>query len=184
MKKTLAVALTAAFVFGASVTTFAASSFSDVPATHWAYSAVRELSEAEIIPPSADGKFYGSRNITRFEMAQMATNLLKYYSPSLTKDADEILEDASRNGNKEITRYETAAMLADVYKKIHKGNLPTASKSFTDIPDNHWAKNSVDLMAAAKLMEGYVDDSFRGDNTMNRFEAAILIDKMYRGLSQ
>ena len=184
MRKAVAVALTAAFVFGASVTSFAAVSFSDVPAGHWAAPAVTEIAEAGILPPSADGKFYGDRNVTRSEMAQMAANLLKTCSPNSAQVAKAIVEDWSNGGNKEITRYEVALMLADVYQKVHKGNPPTASVSFTDVPQDHWAKNAVDLMTATEFMSGYGDGSFRGDKTMNRFEAALLIDKMYRGLSK
>ena len=182
MKKAVATALMAAFVFGGSSITFAAS-FSDVPAGHWAYPAVTRMVDAGIIK-SGDGMFYGDKMVTRQEMAQMASSLLLKLSPNSTAEAKTILEDWSKGGDKDITRYEIALMLADVYGKVHKGNPPAASKSFSDVPANHWAKKSVDLMAAAGFMEGYGDGTFRGDNTMKRFEAALLIDNMYRGLSK
>ena len=56
MKKTVAAALAAAFVVGASSTTFAAANpFSDVPAGHWAYQSVAKLAAAGVIEGYGDG---------------------------------------------------------------------------------------------------------------------------------
>ena len=72
MKKTVAAALAAAFVVGASATTFAAANpFSDVPAGHWAYNSVAKLAAEGVIEGYGDGTYRGDRNITRYEMAQM-----------------------------------------------------------------------------------------------------------------
>ncbi len=72
MKKTVAAALAAAFVVGASSTTFAAANpFSDVPAGHWAYNSVAKLAAEGVIEGYGDGTYRGDRNITRYEMAQM-----------------------------------------------------------------------------------------------------------------
>ncbi len=72
MKKTVAAALAAAFVVGASSTTFAAANpFSDVPAGHWAYRAVANLAADGVIEGYGDGTYRGDRLITRYEMAQM-----------------------------------------------------------------------------------------------------------------
>ena len=72
MKKTVAAAVAAAFVMGASATTFAAANpFSDVPAGHWVYKAVANLATEGIIEGYGDGTYRGDRLITRYEMAQM-----------------------------------------------------------------------------------------------------------------
>ena len=77
MKKTVAAALAAAFVMGASATTFAAANpFSDVPAGHWAYGAVATLAQEGIIEGYGDGTYRGDRLITRYEMAQMIAKAL------------------------------------------------------------------------------------------------------------
>ena len=77
MKKTVAAALTAAFVVGAGSTTFAAGNpFSDVPMDHWAYKSILDLSQAGIIEGYGDGTYRGTRNITRYEMAQMVAKAL------------------------------------------------------------------------------------------------------------
>ena len=77
MKKTLVSALTTALVVGAASTTFAAANpFSDVPADHWAYDAVSQLAADGVIEGYGDSTFKGSRNITRYEMAQMVAKAM------------------------------------------------------------------------------------------------------------
>ncbi|MBQ6130999.1 MAG: S-layer homology domain-containing protein, partial [Selenomonadaceae bacterium] len=50
MKKTVAAAVAAAFVVGASSSVFAAANpFSDVPAGHWAYNSVSKLAAEGVI---------------------------------------------------------------------------------------------------------------------------------------
>ena len=167
----------------ASSSAVSAASFSDIPKGHWAAPGVTAMADAGIIPPSADGKFYGDRAITRAEMAQMASNLLLKVSPNSTADAKAIVQDWSKNGDKALTRYEIALMLANVCEKAHKGNLPAAQNSFSDVPKNHWAAKSVSLMAAMEVMEGYGDGTFRGDKTMDRYGAALVLNTLYKKLA-
>jgi len=77
MKKTVAAAVAAAVVVGASATTFAAANpFSDVPSTHWAYQSVAKLAAAGVIEGYGDGTYRGDRQITRYEMAQMVAKAM------------------------------------------------------------------------------------------------------------
>ena len=86
MKKTVAVALAAAFVVGTSATTFAAANpFSDVPAGHWAYQSVAKLAAEGVIEGYGDGTYRGDRNITRYEMAQMIAKAMAKNPSGVTK---------------------------------------------------------------------------------------------------
>lgn len=77
MKKTVVTALTTVFVATAMGTTMAASNpFSDVPSDHWAYDAVEKLAADGIIEGYGDATFHGSKNITRYEMAQMVAKAM------------------------------------------------------------------------------------------------------------
>ncbi len=77
MKKSVAAALAAAVVVGASSTSFAAMNpFSDVPAGHWAYQAVTSLAQEGVIEGYGDATYRGERTITRYEMAQMIAKAL------------------------------------------------------------------------------------------------------------
>ena len=86
MKKTVAAALAAAFVVGATSTTFAAANpFSDVPAGHWAYQSVAKLAAAGVIEGYGDGTYRGDRNIIRYEMAQMIAKAMAKNPTGVTK---------------------------------------------------------------------------------------------------
>ena len=77
MKKTLVSALTTALVVGAASTTFAANNpFSDVPQGHWAYDAINQLIDDNVIEGYGDGTFRGDRNITRYEAAQIVAKAM------------------------------------------------------------------------------------------------------------
>ena len=182
MKKFLATMATAA-IFTVSASAVSAAEFNDVPAIHWAYPSVTAMADAKIIPRSKDGKFYGDKNVTRSEMAQMAANLLLKVSPDSKAAAKKIVQIYSENGDKAATRFEIASMLTEVYAKAHKGALPDSPNAFADVSDKHWAAESVNFMAATKIMEGYGDGTFRGDRNMTRYEAALTLANLYKILS-
>ena len=70
MKKSLLrAAITTALTVAFAVPAFA-NPFSDVPSTHWAYEAVNNLQKAGIVD-GYNGKFNGTQNMTRYEMAQV-----------------------------------------------------------------------------------------------------------------
>ena len=52
-----------------------------------------------------------------------------------------------------------------------------AANPFTDVPAGHWAYDSISKLAAAGIIEGYGDDTFRGDRLMTRFEMAQIVAK-------
>ncbi|MBP2650449.1 MAG: S-layer y domain protein [Firmicutes bacterium] len=71
MKKQLVITLMLVFLVSIASTAFAAANpFGDVPAKHWAYSAVSKLAKDGIIDTN-ENTFRGDKNITRYEMAQL-----------------------------------------------------------------------------------------------------------------
>ena len=157
--------------------------FDDVPENHWAYSSIKVLVDAGIITKSDGEMFYGEHDINHADMAQATANMLLKLSPASAADAKQLTDSAARDADKPITRYEIAVMLADVYKKLHKGELPAATQTFKDVPADHPASESVNLLTAEELMDSYANGTFRGNKTMTRYEAAALIGKVYRRLS-
>lgn len=76
-KKHLIAAAVSALVVGSASSCFAAANpFSDVPADHWAYDAVSQLAKDGVIEGYGDSTFNGSKNITRYEMAQMVAKAM------------------------------------------------------------------------------------------------------------
>ena len=52
-----------------------------------------------------------------------------------------------------------------------------AANPFSDVPAGHWAYDSISKLAAAGIIEGYGDGTFRGDRLMTRYEMAQIVAK-------
>ena len=52
-----------------------------------------------------------------------------------------------------------------------------AANPFSDLPAGHWAYGAVAKLAAAGIVDGYPDGSFKGDRTMTRYEMAQIVAK-------
>ena len=52
-----------------------------------------------------------------------------------------------------------------------------AANPFSDVPAGHWAYDSVAKLAAAGVVDGYVDGAFDGDKLMTRYEMAQIVAK-------
>ncbi|MHB9035268.1 MAG: S-layer homology domain-containing protein [Armatimonadota bacterium] len=53
-----------------------------------------------------------------------------------------------------------------------------AEQTFKDVPDDHWAKEAVDMMAQAGVINGYPDGTFKGDRPVTRYELSVALAKM------
>lgn len=53
-------------------------------------------------------------------------------------------------------------------------SAPVMAQSFQDVPENHWAYDSLRQVAQAGLINGYEDGTFRGNEALNRYEMATL----------
>lgn len=62
---------------------------------------------------------------------------------------------------------------------------PTQVTSFTDVPASHWAEDAVELIAQKGLIQGFPDGTFRGNETLTRYQAALIFARLLRngGLS-
>jgi hypothetical protein len=49
---------------------------------------------------------------------------------------------------------------------------------FSDIPAKHWAEGAVNRMVAEGIVNGYPDGTFRGNNTVNRYEVTSMFDRL------
>jgi len=83
--------------------------------------------------------------------------------------------DGTFRGEGAITRAEMAAMLSRAGGLA--GNKPPAP-TFSDVGPGHWAYEVVEGAAAAGLLKGYPDGSFRGESPVSRAEAAVLLLKL------
>jgi hypothetical protein len=74
-KRLLKVAIVTALTVAFAAPAFA-NPFSDVPANHWAYTAVNKLAQEGVVEGYQDGTFRGDKSITRYEMAQIVAKAM------------------------------------------------------------------------------------------------------------
>lgn len=73
-------------------------------------------------------------------------------------------------------------------KKIVKGavltvltmaiSVPAFANPFTDVPAKHWAYDAVAKLAQAGIVDGYGDNTFKGDKALTRYEMAQIVSKV------
>ena len=52
-----------------------------------------------------------------------------------------------------------------------------AANPFADVPADHWAYDAVSQLAKDGVLEGYGDDTFKGGNSITRYEMAQMVAK-------
>lgn len=55
--------------------------------------------------------------------------------------------------------------------------VPAFASPFSDVEKDHWAYDAVESLAQAGIIEGYGDDTFKGENNITRYEMAQMVAK-------
>ncbi|GEM86247.1 S-layer homology domain-containing protein [Meiothermus granaticius] len=55
---------------------------------------------------------------------------------------------------------------------------------FSDVPAGHWAKEAVDRIAACGLIIGFPDGTFRGNQNLTRYQAALIFQRLLTELEK
>lgn len=140
----------------------------------------------------AEGTFGPERNMTRAEVTTMFARLLtkqieadKTYSSTFNDVAKDCwaanyigymqqfgivtgYEDGSFRPDAPVTRAEFTA-IASRFEKLTQG-----SKSFTDVPDTHWAVKYINFAATRGWVTGYADGTFKPEHSITRAEVAAV----------
>lgn len=53
-----------------------------------------------------------------------------------------------------------------------------APVSFSDVPAGHWAKDAVEYIAQQGLIQGFPDGTFRGNENLTRYQAALIFYRL------
>lgn len=192
-KKLAVVICTLAMMSTCILPAFAASSFPDVPSSHWSYPYVSAAVEEGLVRGFPDGKFHPNDEVT---YAQFITIVAQAYyvipkgtasTPWYQVYVDALNQDnllagtaAESSIGKPISRYEMAQIagnvLADADIEAGAEQLQKAQAKFTDwgsIPEQY--KKAVALCYANKVLSGLPDGSFGGGQTMTRAQACSVI---------
>ncbi len=80
--------------------------------------------------------------------------------------------DGTFKPNKEISREEFSTMMVRL-----AGYTADNSKSFSDVPETHWAKTNISTLAAKGIITGYTDGTFGLGKKIKRAEAVTMINR-------
>lgn len=174
-------------------------SYSDVPQTHWAYGYITNLSSKGVISGYDDNTFLPENTVTREEFTKMivvAAGLYKsnaectfndvapsawYYRYIASAYENEIISGVSDDTfgvGTNITRQDVAVIAARVIKRLGV-NVSAGATTLTDIDSvTDYAKESVELLNGAGIINGFDDNSFKPHNALTRAEAAAIIGKL------
>lgn len=172
--------------------------FADVPATHWAFEYVSELSSRGIVDGVGDNMFNPNGQVTRAQFVKMLAGVLGAQTSSRISSFVDVPADewyaeyvvwAYANGltdgvdaehfapNAIVTREQICTLIVRAAGKYGMELVPVEPEiNFTDSSSiSAYAVESVRVMQGAGIISGYEDGSFKPHNGATRAEAAKLL---------
>ena len=181
------------------------STFSDVPESYWAFSYIEEMVDRGVLSGYPNGRFYPDNNVSRAEFAKIMVTaggiLLSYDSTQYFQDVpiSHWSHPYVSSAMYYLTGYNTpygnyyypdqAALREDIavaLVKLKGYDLLGADESilttmFTDASSiSSDAKKYVAVAVERGLISGYEDNTFKGQSSITRAEAATLLWRAYQ----
>lgn len=176
--------------------------FNDLENVLWAKNEILALYDKNIILGVSDTSFEPQRNITRAEFVSIlvrALNIKKtdsenktlndvlggaWYSEAIASALSNGIVNGDENGNfnpdMPITRQDAAVMVFRTYKELKNNDK---IKSFTDEESiSEYAYESVKVLSARGIINGYSDGSFAPGNKLTRAETAVIVYRIINDL--
>ncbi|MGH0595067.1 S-layer homology domain-containing protein [Bacillus pretiosus] len=188
-KHVLATGLITATLFGVTNAHAQTEHFIDVPKVHWSKDSINYLTEQKVISGYGNGKFGFGDNVTRGQVAAIISRYLKLENTgSTSKHFSDIHGHMFENNIKAVaqkglmtgdnstdkfrpddtlTRYEMAVILQKAF------HLPVKTNDlFYDVPNNHWATNSVRSLYSNGITNGIGNYKYGGEMNVTREQFA------------
>lgn len=95
--------------------------------------------------------------------------------------------DKSFRGKEIVDRYAFAVALYKTFlyivKKSYRLEDKMSEKEFKDVPKTHWARKAIVTLHNYGILTGYADSTFRGQESVNRYELAMALYKLIKATS-
>lgn len=178
--------------------------FSDVPTTHWAFDYIGEMAQREVISGYPDGRFLPESQVTRAEFAKIMVcaaglRVSNTYQTSFTdvytddwycpyiESAKEYLTGYSTYSGM-VYRPTTPALREDIaiaLVKLKGYDTSIADESILNMFNDSYsisdsARKYVAVAVERGLISGYDDNTFRGQATITRAEAATMLWRAFQ----
>ena len=179
-------------------------SFSDVPSTHWAFDYIGEMAQREVISGYPDGRFLPENQVTRAEFAKIMvcaagmrvsnTNQTSFtdvytsdwYCPYIEAAKEYLTGYSTASGM--VYRPTTPALREDIavaLVKLKGYDTSVVDESILNMFSDSYsisdsAKKYVAVAVERGLISGYDDNTFRGQATITRAEAATMLWRAFQ----
>ncbi len=170
--------------------------FTDVGASHWALKAVEYLADKGVLSGNGDGTFAPDKTVTREEFVKMIIAAFSFEDTGLSLSFADVanshwaykyIRAAVENGivkgvsdtrfgmGSYITRQDMA-VIANRIIELKGINIAAGTAQFADDAKiSDYAKDAVNILAGAGILNGYQDGSFKPQGSLTRAEAAKVI---------
>lgn len=178
--------------------------FSDVPSTHWAFDYIDEMAQREVISGYPDGRFLPENQVTRAEFAKIMvcaagmrvsnTNqtsftdvyISDWYCPYIEAAKEYLTGYSTASGM--VYRPTTPALREDIavaLVKLKGYDTSVVDESILNMFSDSYsisdsAKKYVAVAVERGLISGYDDNTFRGQATITRAEAATMLWRAFQ----
>jgi len=148
------------FIVVALFSSLYAATFKDVPANHWAYEAVDQLTKLGILSGMPDGTFQGNQPLTRYQLAVALYRMLNILNDRISAVEKKLPTSttSSQQSQQVALPANIDAQLKDISNKILE--LATADKNINTRIDN--------LIAQVNSLSSTVQDSSKQLNNLKR----------------
>jgi len=192
MKKSIVQILLLILVFTNTTTAYALG-YSDVKSNNWAYEAVTEMSNREIVKGYPNGSFLPDNTVTYGEFIKMALIAAtsedtgnsetgnwaeKYYNNALELQYFTTYDIDKSQLNDKMTRAHMALIISSILGDVKIDNYDGIQKGITDITYKTEYEYDITKAYASGILTGYTDNTFRPDKTLSRAEAATVIYRL------
>jgi len=109
-----------------------------------------------------------------YDNPNVSIHLNKYIFSNLSIDSEHIYEITISSGTWNNGKFDDFDNFKQNLKFV-ADVIVDLSKTFTDVPDNHWAYEHIKLLAERRVIGGYEDGSFRPTSFVSRSEFAKMI---------
>ena len=207
MKKLLSLLLTAVMFFNCGIIVFAADTqqkeysqkFWDVPKDYWAFFYIAELVDKGVLAGYEDGSFRPENTVTRAEWAKIMvlaaglpvkdnnvyfTDMINHWANTYVNTAKDYLAaytDGSFKPDQAAVREDVTVSMVKL-KGYDVNNVDYSYlNQFTDTNSiSNSLKAYVAIAVEKDLIDGFDDNTFRGQNTLTRAEAATLLWRAFQ----
>lgn len=171
--------------------------FTDLADFSWAARMISSLANAGIVSGKSETLYAPADNVTRAEYASLLVRAMKLSANNAGKEFTDVAqgewycnavqtasalgivsgyEDGSFRPNNSITREEMAVMTLRAAQAAGRNIPAKTSVSFTDADQiSGYAKDAVNQLANAQIINGMGDGTFAPQQTANRAQAAVII---------